>query len=115
MKHGIPREIAGAVLAACILLTAACSPIHYTEAKGEYISLYFKQADAEKVIFASSIDQYRYHPAEIVKDDIWGVTVAMQEEFDYFYIVDGVVSLPDCKLTVKDDFGSKNCLYVSRM
>lgn len=115
MKQRFVQWMAGTVLAAGILLTAACSPKHYTETRGGDLSLYFRQAGAEEVIFASSIDQYLYHQASKVQDDLWEVTVSLQDEFDYFYIVDGVVTLPECRLKVNDDFGSKNCLFVSTM
>lgn len=115
MKQRVVQGLAGTVLTAGILLTAACAPKHYTETRGGDLSLYFKQPGAEEVIFASSIDQYRHHPASKVQGDLWEVTVSLQDEFDYFYIVDGVVTLPGCRLTVNDDFGSKNCLFVSSM
>ena len=40
------------------------------------------------------------------------ITVAAKAEFSYFYIVDGVVHVPECKFYEKDDFGSYNCVYV---
>lgn len=115
MKHCISQVLSGAVLTIFILFTTACSPKHYTLARGNTLSLYFRQAKANKVIFASSIDQYQYHPATIAQDGVWEVTVPIQNEFAYFYIVDDVVTLPDCQQTVKDDFGSRNCLFVSSM
>ena len=32
-----------------------------------------------------------------------------------FYIVDGAVYLPQCRLKEQDDFGSANCLYIPGM
>ncbi len=115
MKPCFFRKAACTLLVSITLLSAACSPKHYTEADENSVSLYCEYSDANEVIFASSIDQYQYHPAKIVKDNLWEVTVPMENEFNYFYIVDGVVTLPDCKLTVLDDFGSKNCLYAYDM
>jgi hypothetical protein len=104
------------VLTLLLLLSASgCSPKHYAVQRGEFLSLYLEEEKAEKVFFASSLDQYMRHPAARLEDGTWEMTVPAHKEFEYFYLVDGVVTLPECQLTVQDDFGSKNCLFVSSM
>jgi hypothetical protein len=46
---------------------------------------------------------------------VWEVSVPAEKEFAYFYVVDGVITLPDCSFTENDDFGAKNCLYTADM
>ena len=113
MKHCLPPGASYTVMVLFVLLTAACSAKHYTRTAGNSVTFYYENSTAKEVMFASSIDQYNYHPAKIIRDDVWEVTVPLEKEFDYFYIVDGVITLPDCQLSVTDDFGSKNCLFVS--
>jgi hypothetical protein len=33
------------------------------------------------------------------------------QEFSYFYVVDGTLYLPSCNYMEYDDFGNKNCIY----
>lgn len=115
MKHYLFQGTTWAALLFFSLLTVACSPKHYTQTRENSVSLFYEHSNVNEVIFASSIDQYKPHPAKIVKDNVWEVTVPIEEEFSYFFIVDGQVTVPDCQLTVMDDFGSKNCLFVSGM
>lgn len=62
--------------------------------------------------FASSLDAYSPRLANKIGGYRWAVTVAANSEFRYFYIVDGAVYVPECKYYEKDDFGSRNCIYV---
>lgn len=105
----------GLILVVCLIALTACSPYHYTQINGDTISLYFTQKNANEVLFASSIDQFKTHPANKLEGDTWEVVINYEREFEYFYIVDGTVVLPDCQLTIDDDFGSKNCLFASEM
>jgi hypothetical protein len=97
------------------LLIAACSPKHYVEVRNQSISLYYQNNEADEVLFASSIDQYQFHRARKVEGGAWEVTVPREEEFSYFYLVDKILTLPDCQSKILDDFGAKNCLFVSDM
>ena len=97
------------------LLSAACSPKHYIQIHDESIALYYENTGAKEILFASSIDRFRLHPAIKVKGDIWKVIVPKEKEFSYFYLVDKTLTLPDCQFTVLDDFGAKNCLFVSEL
>ena len=101
-----------------LLLTAAklcltgCAATHYHEMQSERVTFYLTAPGAEKVAFVSSLDAYKPHQASRLSGSRWAVTVVPNSEFRYFYIVDGTVYLPKCELYEKDDFGSRNCVYV---
>ena len=99
-------------LFAVILLLAGCAAAHYHEKQSDRVTLYLKAPGAEQVEFVSSLDAFNPHRANRLEDSRWAVTVAARSEFRYFYIVDGSVYLPECEFYEKDDFGSRNCLYV---
>ncbi|MCL7487325.1 MAG: hypothetical protein M8357_04010 [Desulfobulbaceae bacterium] len=107
----------------CLLLLAILFSMGCTEKPGHHsvkvdtdsMTFFFSDDQAKEIIFASSQDQYQYHYATPGPEDVWQVTVPRHKEFTYFYIVDGVATLPDCPNTVLDDFGSKNCLYSNNM
>lgn len=97
------------------LFTMGCAQQHSVEINNESLSFYYSDAEAKEIFFASSIDQFHSHPARKESGDTWKVTVPLNKEFVYFYIVDGKVTMPDCPNTVLDDFGTQNCLYVYEM
>ena len=97
------------VVALCL---AGCAATHYHERQSERVTFYLRAPGAEKVEFVSSLDAYDPHRASRLKGSRWAVTVVPNSEFRYFYIVDGRVYLPECELYEKDDFGSRNCVYV---
>ncbi|MDW7772410.1 MAG: hypothetical protein SCH71_05910 [Desulfobulbaceae bacterium] len=103
----------GFLLMALCCITG-CSKKHYYTIQEDSISLYYHNEEAAEVLFASSIDHFAVHPAE-ANNSLWQISVPLREEFSYFYIVDGRVTLPECSLQQQDDFGSKNCLYVHGM
>ena len=96
------------------LSLVGCTAAHYHDhAKGpERVTLYLKAPGAEKVEFASSLDAFSPQQASRLEGSRWAVTVAANSEFKYFYIVDGSVFLPECEYYEKDDFGSRNCVFV---
>ena len=115
MRQSTYLPIAGTATALLTLITAACAPTHYVEIQDNSIALYLENNSAKEVLFASSIDQFQLHPAARIQDDLWAVTVPWTKEFTYFYLVDKTPTLPACQLTVRDDFGSKNCLFAAEM
>jgi hypothetical protein len=104
----------GIVLMVFFCITG-CSKKHFYTINDNSLSLYYYNKKAKEVLFASSIDRFTLHPAFETNDNFWEVSVPLQEDFAYFYIVDGIVTLPDCTLMQNDDFGSKNCLFVQGM
>jgi len=97
------------------LLTTACTKQHYIQPEENNLALFYSDPFAKQVLFVSSLDNFQQHPASRYNGRIWKVLVAQKNEFEYFYIVDGVITTPECKNTVLDDFGAKNCLYVRPM
>jgi hypothetical protein len=101
-----------------LLLTVAafglegCAATHYYERQSDRVTFYLRAPGAQQVAFACSLDEYNPHPAGKAGDSRWKVSVTAGSEFRYFYIVDGAVYVPDCKFYEKDDFGSRNCVYV---
>lgn len=98
-----------------IIFTAGCTRQHSVQVNDDLLLFYYRDSTAKEIFFAGSQNHFHPHPAIKGPDNIWQVTVPLKQELTYFYIVDGVVTVPDCPDTVLDDFGSKNCLYVLGM
>jgi hypothetical protein len=98
------------LIALCLAGCAAST--HYHERQSDRVTFYLKAPGAKGVVFASSLDAFSPHLASKVDGSRWVVSVAAGSEFRYFYIVDGAVYVPECRFYEKDDFGSRNCLYV---
>lgn len=101
------RQISLAVL--FLLIISGCTH-HYYVVSGSTMEMYLKKSKAEKVIFFSSIDGFEPHEAQKTLDN-WVVTLPVDIRFRYFYVVDGEVFLPPCRMKENDDFGSENCLF----
>jgi hypothetical protein len=99
-------------LAVVAFYLAGCAATHYHERQSDRVTFYLKVPEARGVVFASSLDAYSPHLASRADGSRWVVSVAAGSEFRYFYIVDGAVYVPECKFYEKDDFGSRNCIYV---
>lgn len=99
----------------CIIVFLAGCSCHYYTVNNDTVHMYLKNQDAEIVYFAFSVDGYEKHEAKRVGRKTWEVTVPANVEFRYFYIINGTVYVPSCQYMEKDDFGSKNCLFVPRM
>ncbi len=102
------------VVSLVLIFLAACQPRHFAQIEDEAISLYLTKPDAHQVQLGSSIDRFTLHSA-VNRDGVWEVTLPYRGEFEYFYLVDGQLFLPECRVRVSDDFGSKNCLFVPNM
>lgn len=105
--------LANSVAALVTLVVTACAPKHYSQIQGDSIALYLEDNGAKKVFFASSHDHYKLHPAKRTESNIWKIIVPLKKEFSYFYLVDEILTLPECELTVLDDFGSRNCFFAA--
>ena len=99
-------------LAVVAFYLAGCAATHYHERQSDRVTFYLNVPEARGVAFASSLDAYSPHLASKVDGSRWVVSAAAGSEFRYFYIVDGSVYLPECDLYEKDDFGSRNCVFV---
>ena len=95
-----------------VCIFSGCTTKHYFQHEGKSASFFYRNAEASEVLFASSLDSFTYHPAERIKKNLWKVTVPAGKGFSYFYRVDGITILPDCRYTESDDFGARNCLFM---
>ena len=98
-----------------LLILSGCAVKHYYQVQGDDVVFYYKDAEARQVFFASSRDNYTLLAAREDKHHRWEVTVPGGKSFASFYVVDGVITRPDCAFTETDDFGSQNCLYIAKM
>jgi len=106
--------VKGIFLGVTFFLLAGCAT-HYYIIRDDRVNFFLKIPNAGVVYFASSLDQFKLHPAKKMHSGIWEITVPSAREFRYFYAVDGVIYLPDCRLKEKDDFGAENCIFVPDM
>lgn len=104
-------KITLSILSTFILLTAGCAVQQYKVINQE-LHIYLKNKKAVKVHLLTSLDGYT--PNEITKLDsnTWEAVLPSDMEFKYFFLIDGEVSIPDCRMKEKDDFGSENCVYI---
>jgi hypothetical protein len=94
-----------------LLFLAGCSPRHFIEVQATGVTLALDIRRAEEVFFASSLDEFRLQPITKNRQGVWVTNTRGDREFQYFYIVDGNVYVPDCRIKEKDDFGASNCIY----
>jgi len=85
---------------------------HFYRVQEDTLYLYINYPEADSVQLYCSFDDYKAHPAKQTDDGLWEVSVPLTSEFTYFYIVDGDMFIPLCKLKEKDDFGSENCIFI---
>jgi len=89
-----------------------CVPQHSVTIHAETVTLALQAPKATSVQFASSADQYALHTATSNGDGIWFINGLANREFQYFYLVDGKLFIPDCRFRQNDDFGTTNCRYL---
>ena len=78
------------------------------------MTFYIDLKDARRVEFAYSLDDYKLSMVKKKGSDTWEISVPADREFGYFFMVDGVVFLPECEYREADDFGSENCIFVPK-
>lgn len=97
------------------LLLQGCASSQFYQTQNDSLVLSLKHKGAGEVLFYSSADNFQPRQAISRDGTLWRVSVPAQDEFSYFFTVDGKRVLPDCRLRETDDFGSQNCLYVQGM
>jgi hypothetical protein len=97
----------GGLLSGCASL-----PQHEARIEAGTVTLVLRAPDAANVQLAASINQFAPLPARREQDGVWVVRGLANVDFQYFYLVDGLVALPDCRIKVSDDFGSVNCRHL---
>jgi len=93
----------------CLLFMGGCAA-HYYEVEDNMLTLYLDKPGAHKVILACSLDGFQPHEVPKVEGR-WTIALPALASFQYFYIVDGNLYLPDCSMRVRDDFGAENCIF----
>lgn len=94
---------------AFIFLMAGCAT-HYYQIEGSTLVLYLDKPNAQQVILACSLDNFKPHEARQV-NGLWEVSLPSNNPFRYYYILDGKIFLPSCRMKENDDFGSENCIF----
>jgi len=108
MKKCIP------LLLISMLVFTGCAG-HYYRKNNDTLSIFLKMPAARHVYFLSALDGYKPRKAIRISGQTWQIDVPAQNEFRYFYKVDGKVYLPNCRMKEQDDFGSRNCIYIPGM
>ena len=97
------------LLLGLILLTTGCAT-HYYTVNGKQLALVLDKSDARQVMVACSLDGFE--PRQAVKENgLWVVSLPSNESFRYYYVLDGELYVPPCKMKEYDDFGSENCIF----
>ena len=107
----LPYRIITLVILLCFSIITGCASTHYLRVQDSNVVFYLKNRAAKQVYFVSSVDRYQHREALRGQRGVWSYSSPLDAEFSYFYIIDGVVTLPDCEITVQDDFGDRNCLF----
>jgi len=94
------------------LCTVGCTPQHRVVIQKNTVNITLHLHEVDEVAFASSLDQFQMHQAHQGKHGQWYVSGLPNQEFEYFFLVDGNVMVPECRYTVQDDFGAMNCRYL---
>lgn len=103
------RFLSGIVLVFC---TGCAASSHYSTGRSGEVILYLDAPDARSVVFLSSRDNYLSHALGRDNDGLWVKSGLADEEFRYFYLVDGTLHIPDCRYREADDFGQVNCIHL---
>ena len=90
-------------------LATGCAT-HYFEVQGDRLSMVLDKSDAQQVQLACSLDGFELRKAQ-KKDGRWVVRLPADVPFSYYYVLDGEVFLPPCRMKECDDFGSENCIF----
>jgi hypothetical protein len=103
------RRLAGLALLP-VFLTVGCAT-HYIRRDDGRAAFFLRCPGAREVALATSLDGFTPHKAHRSGSGQWVATVDADRDFSYFYLVDGKVFQPDCRMAEADDFGGTNCVY----
>lgn len=111
--EGCPMKYIYFALASFFTLLGGCS-IHFYAFEENKVTIYLKKPQAQTVLFACSLDGFA---GQMLKqhDGLWEVSLPTDNSFRYFYMVDGEIFIPSCRLTENNDFGSKNCIFEPKL
>lgn len=94
-------------------LTMAGCINHYYRNEPDAVVFYLKAPNAQNVQIAASYNGYDLKPVQRLNSDTWIVRLPNGTGFSYFYLVDGKLLVPQCKMMEQDDFGQSNCVFSS--
>ena len=97
------------LIAFFMIFTTGCVT-HNQQIQGNKLAFYLKKTNARQVFLVTSLDDFKPRKA-IPIDDQWLVLLPADKTFRYYYLVDGKIFLPPCKMKENDDFGSENCIF----
>jgi hypothetical protein len=95
---------------ALFLSAVGCSAHYHTLSDGR-VDFYLTAPAAQSVSLVVLGDAFKQVSAARNPLGTWKVSLLAENEFKYFYLVDGKIYLPECPLRERDDFGSNNCIY----
>lgn len=95
-----------------LLASIGCTTHSLKNTGSESIILALHKPFAKNVQFLSSLDGFKVHDAQRDTFGSWKITLPADQNFTYFYRIDGIIYIPDCTFKEFDDFGAKNCLYL---
>jgi 1,4-alpha-glucan branching enzyme len=93
-----------------IFLLFGCAS-HYFVNDSKELQFYLKAPKAKRVELLASFNGYIPIPAQRLQGGAWRVTLPEADSFTYFYRIDDRISIPECPLREKDDFGQSNCVF----
>lgn len=99
------------VLTLLILALSGCTSRHFVARDMDSLTFFLRIPEANRVQFAASFDHYNLHDAQQNSSGVWQIKIPISSEIKYFYVVDGLMYVPECHFKERDDFGSENCLY----
>lgn len=103
------RTFAGlTMLSALLAVGCASHTIRHGDGQAEF---YLRCPQAREVALVTSLDGFVPHQARRNALGQWVVAVNTSRDFSYFYLVDGKVLTPDCRMVEQDEFGGINCVY----
>ena len=92
---GVVRQVLllGGFLSGC-----ASHPQHEARIEAETVTLALRAPHAANVQLAASCNQFAPMPAKRESGGVWVVAGLANADFQYFFLVDGLVALPDCRI-----------------
>jgi len=106
----IKRYISSVLVLAALFLLSGCAA-HFYRVEGETVHFYLRNSDTTTVLFASSLDGYKFHEAKRVKKGVVAGDCPRRERIQIFLCHKRRGIFAPCELKEKDDFGSENCIY----
>lgn len=106
------RLLCGLLVPTILLVVfGGCSQRHAIVREGDAVRLILELPSAGEVRFASSADDFHLRPVRRDAQGRWVVDGLKNQAFQYFYVVDGTLFVPECRYRQHDDFGTINCIY----